>query len=66
MKIDELINHNNGKLVTTEKLAELLGVTTRTVANLIKARRIPVVKVGNRNRFNTARVLEALEIIEIK
>ena len=66
MKIDELINHNNGKLVTTEKLAELLGVTTRTVANLIKSRRIPVVKVGNRNRFNTARVLEALEIIEIK
>ena len=65
MKIDELINHNNGKLVTTEKLAELLGVTTRTVANLIKARRIPVVKVGNRNRFNTDRVLEALEIIEI-
>ena len=66
MKVDELITQNDGKLVSTEKLADLLGVTTRTVANLIKARKIPVVKVGNRNRFNPTRVVKTLEIIEIK
>ena len=66
MKVDELIIHNDGKLVSTEELADLLGVTTRTIANLIKARKIPVVKVGNRNRFNPTRVVKTLEIIEIK
>jgi excisionase family DNA binding protein len=66
MKVDELIIQNDGKLVSTEELADLLGVTTRTIANLIKARKIPVVKVGNRNRFNPTRVVKTLEIIEIK
>jgi excisionase family DNA binding protein len=66
MKVDELIIQNDGKLVSTEELADLLGVTTRTIANLIKARKIPVVKVGNRNRFNPTRVVTTLEIIEIK
>ena len=66
MKVDELIIHNDGKLVSTEELADLLGVTTRTIANLIKARKIAVVKVGNRNRFNPTRVVKTLEIIEIK
>jgi excisionase family DNA binding protein len=48
-------------LVGTNELAALLGVTPRTIGNLIKRSRIPVLKVGSLNRFNVQRVLETLE-----
>jgi excisionase family DNA binding protein len=53
------------RLLNTEEIAGVLGVTTRTVANLMLRRKIPYLKVGNRNRFNPEQVLEAIQIIEI-
>jgi excisionase family DNA binding protein len=47
-------------LVDTHELAGILGVTKRTVQNLIKRRQIPRIRVGNRNRFQPDRVVAAL------
>ena len=47
-------------LVDTHELAGILGVTKRTIQNLIRRRQIPRIRVGNRNRFQPERVIEAL------
>ena len=53
------------KLLSTKELAEKLGVTTRTVANLMLRRKIPYLKVGNRNRFDPEQVLASMQVTEI-
>jgi len=53
------------KLLSTKELAEKLGVTTRTIANLILRRKIPYLKVGNRNRFDSEQVLASMQVTEI-
>ena len=53
------------KLLSTKELAEKLGVTTRTVANLMLRRKIPYLKVGNRNRFDPEQVLASIQVTEI-
>ena len=54
--------HEN--LMTTKELAAYLRVTTRTVAKLLKAGAIPVVRVGSLNRYPLDKVLEKLLIPE--
>jgi excisionase family DNA binding protein len=53
------------KLLSTKELAEKLGVTTRTIANLMLRRKIPYLKVGNRNRFDPEQVLASMQVTEI-
>ena len=47
-------------LMTTKELAVYLRVTTRTIANLLKRRKIPVIRVGSINRYQVDKVVEAL------
>ena len=47
-------------LMTTKELASYLRVTTRTIANLLKRRKIPVIRVGSINRYQVDKVIEAL------
>ena len=53
------------KLLSTKELAEKLGVTTRTIANLMLRRKIPYLKVGNRNRFDSEQILASMQVSEI-
>ena len=48
-------------LMTTKELASYLRVTTRTIANLLSRRKIPVFRIGSINRYSIHRVLAALE-----
>tara|TARA_Y100000588_G_scaffold238411_1_gene252118 strand:+ start:2020 stop:2247 length:228 start_codon:yes stop_codon:yes gene_type:complete len=50
----------NIQLVSQIEIARILGCTTRTISNLIRHRKIPVIKVGNRNKFQPDVVLETL------
>ena len=55
------INESSGThLIDQRELADLLGCNPRTISNLIRRRKIPVVKVGTLNRFQPDRVIEAL------
>ena len=54
----------NERLMTTKELAAYLRVTTRTVAKLLKAGAIPVVRVGALNRYQLDKVIEKLLIPE--
>ena len=58
VKVDT--NTAAARLMTTRELASFLGVTSRTIANLIKRRRIPVIRVGSLNRYRPDRVVAAL------
>ena len=48
------------RLVNQSEIARMLGCTPRTVSNLIRRRKIPVIKVGALNRFQPEKVVEAL------
>ncbi len=47
-------------LVTAQELAEYLNCCTKTVYTMVKDGRIPMMKVGNRYRFDPAEVEKAL------
>jgi len=64
------INHNysstqNG-LLTTRELASLLKFSERHIANLVKSRYIPRIKIGHAVRFDGDAVLKALKSYEEK
>ena len=52
-------------LFNRQLIAELIGVSTRTISNLVSSRRIPVIKFGKSVRFDPSKVLKALEKYEI-
>ena len=52
-------------LFNRQQVAELIGVSTRTISNLVSSRRIPVIKFGKSVRFDPCKVLKALEKYEI-
>ncbi len=52
-------------LLTRKQAADLIGVSERTISNMVKARQIPVLKIGRSVRFDRDRVLEALAKYEI-
>jgi excisionase family DNA binding protein len=55
------INELSGThLIDQRELADLLGCNHRTISNLLRRRKIPVIKIGTLNRFQPIRVIEAL------
>ena len=57
---DNSYEQNGTQLVSQHELATILGCNHRTISNLLKRRKIPVIKVGTLNRFQPDRVIEAL------
>ena len=51
-------------LLTTRELASLLKFSERHIANLVKTRRIPRIKIGHAVRFDGDAVLRALKAYE--
>ena len=57
-----LMNKNESKLLTSDEVAQLLGVTTETINAWVRAQIIPAVRVTSRTRrFILSEVLEALQ-----
>ena len=52
-------------LFTTKQIADYIGVCPRTISNMVRERRIPVIKFGGSVRFDPSKVLKALEKYEI-
>ena len=65
------VNENSPKtktqsgLFTSKQIADYIGVCTRTISNMVRERRIPVIKFGGSVRFDPTKVLKALEKYEI-
>ena len=53
-------------LFTREQIADYIGVCPRTISNMVRQRRIPVIKFGGSVRFDPSKVLTALEKYEIE
>jgi len=53
-------------LFTREQIADYIGVCPRTISNMVRQRRIPVIKFGGSVRFDPGKVLAALEKYEIE
>jgi excisionase family DNA binding protein len=51
-------------LLTTRELASLLKFSERHIANLVRSRRIPRIKIGHAVRFDGNAVLRALKAYE--
>ncbi|MDA8990761.1 helix-turn-helix domain-containing protein [Opitutales bacterium] len=51
-------------LLTTRELASLLKFSERHIANLVRSRRIPRIKIGHAVRFDGDAVLRALKAYE--
>ena len=58
------INETPNGLLTTRELASLLKFSERHIANLVKTRRIPRIKIGHAVRFDGDAVLRALKAYE--
>jgi excisionase family DNA binding protein len=52
-------------LFTRKQIADYIGVSERTVSNMMRQRRIPVIKIGKTVRFDPLKVRKALEKYEI-
>jgi excisionase family DNA binding protein len=59
-------NVTQSGLFTRKQIADYIGVSERTVSNLVSSRRIPVIKFGKSVRFDPSKVLKALEKYEIE
>jgi excisionase family DNA binding protein len=53
-------------LFTSKQIADYIGVCPRTISNMVRQRRIPVIKFGGSVRFDPGKVLTALEKYEIE
>ena len=49
-----------------QQIAKFLGVSVRTISNMIQQRRIPFIKFGGTVRFDPVKVRKALEKYEIQ
>lgn len=58
-------NQQPGALLNRNQIAKFLGVSPRTVSNMVRQRRIPVIKFGGTVRFDPVRVRKALDKYEI-
>ena len=52
-------------LLNRNQIAKFLGVSPRTISNMVRQRRIPVIKFGGTVRFDPVRVRRALDKYEI-
>lgn len=63
------ITHNSnlqpGALLNRNQIAKFLEVSPRTISNMVRQRRIPVIKFGGTVRFDPVRVRKALDKYEI-
>ena len=68
MKAREISSNSprSSRKLTKVEVAELLGVSCRTVENYMRSRRLPFLKIGRSVRFDLARVEEALARYEVK
>ena len=53
-------------LFNRKQIADYIGVSERTVSNMVRQRRIPVIKFGGSVRFDPVRVRSALDKYEIE
>ena len=53
-------------LFNRKQIADHLGVSTRTISNMVRQRRIPVIKFGGSVRFDPIKVRDALDKYEIE
>ena len=58
-------NLQPGALLNRNQIAKFLGVSPRTISNMVLQRRIPVIKFGGTVRFDPVRVRRALDKYEI-
>ena len=52
-------------LYTSKQIAAYIRVSPRTISNMVRERRIPVIKFGGSVRFDPIKVMQALEKYEI-
>ena len=55
-----------GSLFNRREIADYIGVSERTISNMMRQRRIPVIKIGKTVRFDPLKVRKALEKYEIE
>lgn len=55
-----------GALLNRKQIAKFIGVSERTISNMVRQRRIPVIKFGRSVRFDPVRVRKALDKYEIQ
>ena len=53
-------------LLNRKQIARFIGVSERTIGNMIRMRRIPIIKWGRNVRFDPVKVLGALNKYEIE
>ena len=63
--ISDNSNLQPGALLNRNQIAKFLGVSPRTISNMVRQRRIPVIKFGGTVRFDPVRVRRALDKYEI-
>lgn len=63
--ITDNLNLQPGALLNRNQIAKFLGVSPRTISNMVRQRRIPVIKFGGTVRFDPVRVRRALDKYEI-
>ena len=59
-------NQQPSALLNRDQIAKFLGVSPRTISNMVRQRRIPVIKFGGTVRFDPIRVRKALDKYEIR
>jgi len=57
---------NANELIDADQLADKLNCCRRTVANLVKRRKIPVVRVGRKLRFDFPAVVQSLTVTHLQ
>ena len=55
-----------GALLNRRQIANFIGVSERTISNMVRQRRIPVIKFGRSVRFDPVRVRKTLDRYEIR
>ena len=69
MEKKNLMSHNmfmQSGLFTRKQIADYIGVSERTISNMMRQRRIPVIKIGKSVRFDPSKVRKALDKYEIE
>lgn len=55
-----------GALLNRKQIAKFIGVSERTISNMVRQRRIPVIKFGRSVRFDPVSVRKAMSKYEIE
>ena len=69
MQVNKSINTTTlmqGGLFNRKQIADYIGVSERTISNMMRQRRIPVIKIGKSVRFDPTKVRKALDKYEIE